>query len=145
VRQNLLQAPRAFCGQFDDSFQIWGLPRISGRVEVSRAAETTGTALTPLTCSSAVAAPRTEEHLVFCSTASGSFQRPGKPPDAFHKFKTSLGRGPFLHTEPVSGFRAVSAVSAAPRFARGQCDLTSLVLRACYCSFAIPKFREKPR
>src|SRR5439155_23837514 len=52
-------------------------------LRVSRAAETTGTALNPLSCSSAVVAPCTEEHLVFCSTASGSFQRPGKPPDAF--------------------------------------------------------------
>ena len=51
----------------------------------------------------------------------GKFQSPGKPPAAFHKFKTSLGRGALLHTEPVSGFSAVSAVSAAPRFARNQC------------------------
>src|SRR2546421_382362 len=43
-----------------------------------------------------------------------------------------------LHTEPVSGFRAVSAVSAAPRFARGQCYLKSLALGARSCSFAIP-------
>src|SRR5438045_255145 len=112
-----------------------------GTIEVRRAPETTDTALTPLTCSSAVAAPRTEEHLVFCSTASGSFQRPGKRPAAFHKFKTSLGRGALLRTEPVSGFRAVSAVSAAPRCARGQCYLKSLGARSC--SFAIPKFREE--
>src|SRR5216110_171622 len=56
------------------------------RLRVSRATETTGTALRPLTRSSAVGASTHEEHLVFCSTASGSVQRPGKPPDAFHKF-----------------------------------------------------------
>src|SRR5438132_12278241 len=50
-----------------------------------------------------------------------------------------------LHTEPVSGFRAVSAVSAAPRFARGQCYLKSLALGARSCSFAIPKFREEAK
>src|SRR2546430_794026 len=49
-----------------------------------------------------------------------------------------------LYTESVSGVRAVSAVSAAPRFARGQCYLKSLALGARSCSFAIPKFREEP-
>src|SRR5438477_12831761 len=117
---------------------------MSRRVEVSRAADTTGTALRPLTRSSAVTAPRTEEHLVFCSTASRGFQSPGKSPDAFHKFKTSLESGALSHTEPVSGLRAVSAVSAAPRFARGQCYLKSLAPGARSCSFAIPKYREEP-
>ncbi len=111
-------------------FQFWRLPGISGTIGVSRAAETTDTALRPLTRSSAVTAPRTEEHLVFCSTASRGFQSPGKSPDAFHKFKTSLESGALSHTEPVSGLRAVSAVSAAPRFARGQCYLKSLALGA---------------
>ena len=73
----------------------------------------------------------------------GKFQSPGKPPAAFHKCKTLLGRGALLHTEPVSGFSAVSAVSAAPRFARNQCYLTLLALGA-RCSFAIPKCREEP-
>src|SRR5207248_1343380 len=113
--------------------------------EVSKAAETTDTALRPLTRSSAVAAPRTEEHLVFCSTASGSFLRPEKPPAAFTNSKRHWGAELSLYTELVSGFRAVSEVSAAPRFARGQCYLKSLALSARSFSFAIPKFREEPK
>src|SRR5205814_9751486 len=74
---------------------------------------------------------------------AAEIQRPGKPPDAFHKFKSSVGRRALLRWEAVSGFRAVSAVSAAPRFARGQCYLKTLALGARSCSFAIPKFREE--
>src|SRR5207253_6825940 len=48
---------------------------ISGAVEVSRAAETTGTALRALTRSSAVAAPRTEEHLVFLVNCLGKLPK----------------------------------------------------------------------
>jgi len=53
-------------------------------------------------------------------------------------------RGAVTADERVSGVSAVSVLSAAPRFARGQCYLKSLVLGARSCSFAIPKFAEDP-
>src|SRR5437868_10473969 len=67
-----------------------------------------------------------------------------KPPEAFTNSKHYRVPELSLHTESVSGFRAVSAVSAAPRFARNQCYLKSLALGARSSSFAIPKFREEP-
>ena len=68
-----------------------------------------------------------------------------------------------MRMEPVSGVSAVTVVSAAPRFARGQSDLMSLArcarscfargqsylmplaLRARSCSSTIPKFDEEPK
>src|SRR5438477_10292063 len=96
------------------SCQIWDLPRISGTIEVRRAAETTDTALRPLTRSSAAAAPCTKEQLAFLFKCLGKLPTVKETSRGIHKFKTSLGSGAvFAHgvrqrfQGSVSGFRCV--------------------------------------
>ena len=86
----------------------WGSSGISGTVEVSRAADTTDTALKPLTRSSAVGAPRTEEHLVFVQLPREASNSQGSLPTHFTNSNHHWGA-------ELSCARSPSAVS-------GQCQ-----------------------